>query len=153
MKKNIKSKSQSSQTASPASSSETQKLSPLEQNNLKHQSQPLLNAPKLKLARSLSLPLFSIGHTPLITAKILAPIFTGDMSLGDFGEAESKPELCHIINYETSQEGFLICNAVIKSTLEKVDGGYVGKYFQFRDGGKREGKRYRTVEISLMEEE
>lgn len=99
------------------------------------------------------MPLFSVAHSLLITARIEALMFEGDMSLGDFGDAESKPTLVHITNMDDGVQGFLICNAVIKSTLEKLEGGYVGKYFQFRDGGKAEGKRYRTVDIALMEVE
>lgn len=75
------------------------------------------------------------------------------MDLGDKAY-DSKPTLCPIINYdEDGKEGLLICNAVIKSTLEKVDGGYIGKYFSFRDGGPKEGKKYRTVDIALLEAE
>lgn len=75
------------------------------------------------------------------------------MDLGDKAY-DSKPTLCPIINYdEDGKEGLLICNAVIKSTLEKVDGGYIGKYFQLKDGGQKEGKKYRIVEIYEMEVE
>jgi len=153
MKKKSPLQSQVSQTDKQMSESPKQELTPFQQSQLRVQNIANLARPKLKLARKLSLPLFSIGHTPLITAQILGDMFMGDMSLGDFGEAESKPYLCHIMNLEDMQEGFLICNAVIKSTLEKLEGGYVGRYFQFRDLGKADGKRYRTVDIALMEVE
>lgn len=149
-----------SKSQSPASKTELQpstysELTPLEQkfHQLPHQQDGAAVLTKLKPSRKLSLPLFSIGHSLILTVKIIASMFEGDMSLGDFGDVESKPTLCHVLNCDTGQEGFLICNAVIKSTLEKLEGGYVGRYFQFRDGGKAEGKRYRTVDITLMEEE
>lgn len=75
------------------------------------------------------------------------------MDLGDKAY-DSKPTLCLITNYDDdSKQGFLICNAVMKSTLEKVEDGYLGKYFSFRDGGPKEGKKYRTVDIALLEVE
>lgn len=80
-------------------------------------------------------------------------MFEGDMSLGD-SAYDSKPTLMPIINFdEDGKDGWLICNAVIKSTLEKVDGGYIGKYFSFRDNGQKEGKKYRTVDITELEVE
>lgn len=153
MKKTSKQQQSSTTNSDKLSTVENPNPSPLQQNNLKHIQQSTFVRPKLKQSRNLSLPLFSIAHSGIITCRVIGPMFEGDMDLGD-RSYDSKPTLCPIINFdEDGKEGWLICNAVIKSTLEKIDGGYIDKIFQFRDGGPKEGKKYRTVDISLMEEE
>lgn len=151
MPKNLKSQSPASKLASQTQTSN--EFTPLQQKlrQQNHIPSSTYVAPALRVAKKLSLPLYSVAHMHTLTARSIEPMFEGDMSLGDFGDADSRPTLMRVLNCDDGNEGFLICNAVIKSTLEKIEGGYVGKYFQFRDGGKAEGKRYRTVDIALME--
>lgn len=75
------------------------------------------------------------------------------MEIGGNGEKAGKPTLAKVLNLDTNETGLLIANSIIVSTLEQVEGGYVGKCFRIQDAGTREGKRYRDVLIDLLEED
>lgn len=111
------------------------------------------NNRKFRVKETLTIPLLSVAHKGIITAQILGQMYIGDMEIGQFGENAGKPTLCKVLDLDDEKQGLLICNEIIKSSLERVDGGYIDKVFQFRAGEIREGKRYRDIEVLLMEEE
>ncbi|MDR5730671.1 MAG: hypothetical protein RB191_24945 [Terriglobia bacterium] len=140
-------KDQSKSISTPQNAASlAQTLTPLMANNAKH-------AVKLRVARKLNTRLISLAHVKLLTCQVLGEMYEADMQLGNFGDAEGKPTVCRVADLDAGDEGLLICNEIIKSSLLKVEGGYVGQYFQLRAGDIREGKRYRDIDISLMEAE
>jgi hypothetical protein len=84
---------------------------------------------------------------------VLEGFYIGDITTGMGKEADNKPTLVKVLNLDTNEIGLLIANSIIKSTFEAVEGGYVGKVFQLRAGDIRDGKKYRDIDIVLMEEE
>lgn len=108
---------------------------------------------KFKAPKRLTLPLFSIAHTKILMLEFLSEFYEGDMEIGATGDKASKPTLAKVLNLDTNEQGLLIANSIIVSTLEQVAGGYLNKCFRIQDAGTREGKRYRDILIDLMEEE
>lgn len=108
---------------------------------------------KFKAAQRLTIPLFSLSHTPLMLVEVKAEMYEADMSIGEVSEKAGKPTVCLVLNLDTEMEGLLICNEIVKSTFMRVPDGYVGKVFRLEAGQIRDGKKYRDIDIVLMEEE
>lgn len=127
------------------------KSTPLDQNN--QQAQQSKAKRKFRAKQRLTLPLLSIAHTPIMMVQVIEAMYLADITVGVGKEAEQKPTVCKVLSLDTETEGLLICNKIIQSALEKVEGGYVGKVFSLRGQDIRDGKRYRDVDIVLMEED
>lgn len=108
---------------------------------------------KLKPKQRLTIPLLSMAHLKILTCEVLGEMYTADIVLGIGKEAEGKPTVVKVFDLDTESEGLLICNEIIKSAFIKATDGYVGKFFQLRSGEIRDGKRYRDIDIVLMEED
>lgn len=93
-----------------------------------------------------------MAHKGLLACLVKGEMYQAEMSLGNFGESESMPTVVLITDLDTYEDGLLICNEIIKSSFVKVAGGYVGRAFLLKAGEIRPDKRYRDIEVSLMEE-
>lgn len=150
----------SSKSSSPQSTTEAQK-SPLDQKltdlTLKQSSKTIstrnTNARKFKASQRLTIPLISVAHTPLLMVEILGEMYEADMDLGSSAEKAGKPTLCRVFNLDTESDGLLICNEIIRSSFLKVEPTYVRRVFQIKAGDIRPDKRYRDIDVTLMEEE
>lgn len=69
---------------------------------------------------------------------------------GADGQAMKPADVAQVVNLETGEVQTLICNAVLKSELEKnyPKAGYVGKQFRIVQHAKTGGKRYNPYSIS-----
>lgn len=110
-----------------------------------------LRLPKLKAAKALTVPLLSIAHSLILTVQATGEIFKSDIEIKAINSKDPFPLVLPCINLETQENSLLISNAIIVSTLNKVEGGYIGKYFRFEAGNIRDGKTYRDCKITLME--
>jgi hypothetical protein len=109
--------------------------------------------PKLKVAKVLTLPLLSIAHSLILTVQITGELFKSDIEIKAINSKDPYPTVAPCINMDNGEKSLLIANAIIVSTLGKIEGGYVGKYFRLEAGNIREGKTYRDVRMTLMEED
>lgn len=108
---------------------------------------------KFRPVKRLTLPLFSMAHLKILTCEVLEGFYEAEISTGLGKEATAKPYVCKVCNLDTDEQGLLIANAIIRSAFEGVEGGYVGKVFQLRSGEIRDGKKYRDIDIVLMQED
>lgn len=123
---------------------------PLQQSN---QQQAEKSKRSFRPAKKLTIPLFSLSHTPIMLIEVLGEMYEAEMSIGEASDKAGKPTVCLVLNLDTDSEGLLICNEIVKSSFIKVEGGYVNKVFRLEAGSIREGKRYRDIDITLMEED
>lgn len=106
-----------------------------------------------KSVRKITLPLLKKEDGVAIFVAIMGPIFKGKEVKGTGDAAKMAPaDLANILNLETGEEMQMICNAVLKSTLEEEypGEGYVGKQFRILQS-KVEGKRYKNYTVEEIE--
>ena len=105
-----------------------------------------------KVGASINPGLISLKHTPTVDLKFTGPIetlhapklFDTDDGLG---------EVYPVLNLDTGEVAHLMAYAVIKSSLEKLEGGYVGKSFRIESAVMADGDKYRRIKIFPILEE
>ena len=105
-----------------------------------------------KVLKVITLPILKKVDGVAVYVKILGEIFTGKEMKGKDSGDMAAAELVNVIDLETGEPMQMICNAVLKSTLEEnyPDGGYVGLGFSIEQM-KVEGKRYKNYRINQIE--
>lgn len=106
------------------------------------------------ILKAVTLPLFKqVDDVPMFLA-LSGAIYTGKDVKQAAGTVKMEPaELVKCVNLETGEEGELIVNAVLKSTLEESypSEAYVNKAFQITRKAKTNGKRYHTYSVFEIE--
>jgi hypothetical protein len=102
---------------------------------------------KYEEEKVITLPLFKQQDDVPMFVRIMAPCYVGKEIKGS-GEAMEPADLFRVCNLETGEEGEIIANAVLKSSLEEhfPDASYVGLDFKIVRS-KVEGKRYKAYKI------
>lgn len=88
-----------------------------------------------------------------IAVKIISPIRKGEIFKQE-GRDDMKPaDICFVVNLQTGEEQTLVCNAALKSALERTyeDDGYNGRYFAIISQ-KRPHKETRTIREYFIKE-
>jgi len=96
--------------------------------------------------RQITLPLISMAHREVLYCEVTGEMMDAPMS-GLARNKEKTVPVVPVVDLETGEEALLICSAIIKGAFEKVQGGYVGKRFEIREGTPIPGKRYRALDI------
>lgn len=109
-----------------------------------------------KVVKTLTRPTFkSVVDVPLYL-KITEASFIGKERVGRDGKKSDKepPTVYNVVNLESGEEGQLIGNTVIKSTLEEEypNNAYVGKCFAITKQKRKEGKQYDPFSIVEIED-
>ena len=108
---------------------------------------------KYKSVKKVTLPILKKADGIAVFVEFTGPIFTGKELKGNGKDDQMEPaELANILNLETGEEMQIICNTVLKGTLEEEypDQGYVGRKFRILQA-KVEGKRYKNYTIEEIE--
>jgi hypothetical protein len=112
---------------------------------------------KLREKQQLTLPVFSLAHTPIMTVRVLDEIHEADFVLEIPGKPDSKPLVVTVMNLDTDEKGILVVNAIMKSAFEKCVAtdpqkhALTGRYFSLSARGKREDKKYLDINVVEME--
>jgi len=108
---------------------------------------------KLKVKKHLTIPLISMAHTPLLVARMLGEPYT-DTHIITLGKDQDKPPLVILVyNFDNDREEILVINSLIASAFQRAEPPLKGRIFRFESRGIRDGKNYRDIDVSEMEEE
>ena len=137
--------------------SNTTKRTPLEQKESQLQNQPQFkpvngNASKAyKQVKKLTRDIASIAYLGEAYILCESEMYTIDMD-DPAGTGEKRPVL--VIDCHDDDRGIdytLVCNSVIASSFNQLKEPLTGKLFHLRNCEIAPGKRYRKVEVSLVE--
>jgi hypothetical protein len=106
----------------------------------------------LKLKQRLTIPLISMAHLPTLTCRILSEPYVDDKIAVLGKDATSKPTVVRVHNLDTDSEALLVVNTLIASAFERAVPPLTGRIFQLKSAGIRDGKQYRDIDVSEMEE-
>ena len=101
----------------------------------------------------LTLPVFSLAHTPIMVIKILSEPHEADFIIEVAGKKDSKPTVIECLNLDTDERGLLIVNAIMASAFLKAQPPLTGRYFKLTSRNIREGKKYRDIDVVELEPE
>jgi len=104
------------------------------------------------VVKQVTLPILKKVDDVTAYVAITGKIFTGKQVSGKDAEKMEPAQLANVVNLETGEECQIICNSVLKSTLEEnyENASYVGKAFAITQY-KVAGKRYKNYKISEIE--
>ena len=104
----------------------------------------------VKVVRRVTIPLLQFPEGQTITAKIVAPIYTGKEIPGH--QIKKAAELVQI-DSRSGVRRLIIVNEVLKKELNEAypDDGYVGKWFMITKIAPKDGKRYPTFDVQEVE--
>jgi hypothetical protein len=103
---------------------------------------------KFTVKKTLTKNLFSIAHSKQLIIKCTSEIYEQKLpAAGRVKQEETDTKLIDIVNLETGDEGALICNTLIVKAFENAGGTLTGRVFGIREGGIKEGKKYRSVDM------
>lgn len=103
---------------------------------------------KMKVIGTLTKSLFSIAHSKNLMVKVVSETYTQKLpNAGRAKAEETDTTMIDVINLETGEEGALICNALIVKAFETAKPPLIGRMFAIREGGIREGKKYRSIDM------
>lgn len=125
------------------------KVEPLSQEDMTklHESNP----PKYKRKLKLNLPLYSMAHMDVLMVRADSEPYEADFSVAIPGKPDSKPTVMRVTNLDDGEQGLLILNSIMLSSLARANGTLSGRYFRFVSGGVPEGKQYRRIECEELE--
>lgn len=138
------SKDNAERAAQPLQAVPAPNQTPLEQKILRIKAGQKLKATELK---RLTMPLFSMSHTPMMVCLMLGEIKEAEFIIDIPGKPDSKPQVIHCLNADDGIEGLLIVNAIMASALKRDGKPLTGRAFKFVAHDIREGKKYRDVEV------
>lgn len=106
------------------------------------------DAPQFEVVRKVTLPVLKKEDGKEIYVQFTSPIYRGKELKGKNSDKMEPADLAQIIDLTTGEEMTLICNAVLKGTLEEEypNEEYVGKQFAILQS-KVPGKRYKNYTI------
>lgn len=102
---------------------------------------------RFSVSRRLTRPMISIGRKGMLAVAIMSEMYERDIPVAGKTELGQKTTLVEVTDLETGEESTLICNALIKSALERAVAPIAGRFFAMRAGEIRDGKRYRDVDV------
>jgi hypothetical protein len=103
---------------------------------------------RFSVKKTLTKNLFSIAHSRQLIIKCTSEIYEQKLPVsGRAKQEDTDTKLVDIVNMETGDEGALICNALIVKAFETAGGSLTGRVFGIREGGIKEGKKYRSVDM------
>lgn len=111
-------------------------------------------APKpeqLKQKRRYTLDVASIARLKEVLCMLNSEIYTIEMPPMAKDAPPSQAHAVDIVDLLRSQEYVLILNSVMLSALDRAGKPLTGRYFAFRGGEIKAGKRYRQVDVIELE--
>ncbi len=96
--------------------------------------------------RRLTLPLFSLAHTPALNIEVTGQFRRASMpglSKNDDGMVTLLP----CIDLDTGEEGLLLSYTVVESAITRSADDYVGRSYSIVRGAIAPGKAYYAVEV------
>lgn len=112
-----------------------------------------------KRTKRVTLPIIKLTPNEPRYLQIIGAIFVGKEIAGQKGDKDGKKRepasLANVVDLETGEEGQIVLNKVLKSTLteEYPEDGYVGKQFEIVKLAKKDGKDYHPFSITEIEVE
>ena len=103
-----------------------------------------------KRAARLTMPIFSCAHDKHMMIHVVGEICQTTMP-GLSSDSDKPVEVMRVVNMETGEEGNLLVLAILKSSLEREEDGYVGKDYEVVTGDTVVGKKYRAIDIYRLE--
>lgn len=110
---------------------------------------PVFDPANVEVVNLVTIPLLKKQDDKPIYVIFEGPIYKGKEMQAAEGKKQMEPaHLARIINMETGEQMEIICNEVMKGSLNDTypDNGYVGKAFMITQM-KVEGKRYKNYSI------
>jgi hypothetical protein len=105
----------------------------------------------LKAVRKLTMDATSLTRLVQIICQALSELYIVPMpSMASAGEM-TPTTVIDILDVNTGENYMLICNALVKSALERAGEPLRGRYFSMRVGDIVAGKRYRKCEVIELE--
>jgi len=109
-----------------------------------------------KTKRVLTLPTFKLVVDAALYVRIDTAMAVGTVRVGRDGKKPDKepPTVMTVTNLESGEQGQLIANTVVKTTLDEEypSGAYVGKCFSITKQKRKEGKSYDPFSIVEIED-
>lgn len=112
------------------------------------------NTPHFRKTKLVTVPVMKIDFETAYYVRFESPFYVGKEIKEKSGKVAKKPAtLANVTNMETGELGIIVCNEVLKSTIEEgyPDEDYVGKIFEVIKHQKKEGKEYCTFSIAECE--
>lgn len=110
-----------------------------------------------KVKKRLTRPVISIARYPELVVQVQGELKEIEMPVGGKKVEGQMTTVVDVLEIQTGTEVMLICNALIKSALERAAGDkkedgtptypLVGRFFAMRAGDIQDGKRYRLVDV------
>lgn len=129
---------------------QTPKVAPLSPTDLEKLQEK--KRPKYKPVKQLTIPLWSMSHTPTLLIRAEGEPHEADFTLAIPGKPDSKPLVLGCRNLDTDETGLLVLNTLMSSALTRAGGLLSGRIFEFKANGKKEGKDYLDVRVTEMGE-
>ena len=79
--------------------------------------------------------------------------YEADFSVAIPGKPDSKPTVMRVTNLDDGEQGLLILNTLMLSSLGRANGPLTGRFFRFVSAGIPDGKQYRRIECEEIAEE
>lgn len=97
----------------------------------------------------LNASILSLKHKPELDIHVTGP-FEMMHAPKLFDTDDGMGEVLPVIDLATGEIATLMAYAVVKSTLEKVEGGYVGKDFRIISTPMADGDKYRRLKVYAL---
>mgnify|MGYP000255302535 CR=1 FL=1 len=101
---------------------------------------------KPKQYHRLTLPLFSLAHTPEMEIEVRGKFRRASMP-GLAKNDDGMVTLLPCIDLSSGEEGLLLAYTVVQSAIERSTDDYVGHQYKIVRGDKKPGKAYYDVEV------
>ena len=111
-------------------------------------------APQFRKTKLVTVPVMKIDFDKPYYVRLDSPFYLGKEIKEKSGKPSKKPAtLVNVTNMETGDLGIIVCNEVLKSTIEEgyPENSYQGKIFEIIKHPKKEGKEYCTFSIAECE--
>lgn len=105
---------------------------------------------KYRRKARLTLPIFSLVHTPVLQIEVTGAMH-GEVMPGLTGSEDREVIVMPVLKLDTGEEGMLIVPAMVQSALKKTGVDYVGKKYELVAGEKSPDKNYRPVDVYELE--
>lgn len=109
------------------------------------------SASEFRLKKKLTVSIVSIARQKELVMEARSEIREQPMPVAGLDNEHSSAYVIDGLNLMTGEEILLILNAVMLSALKRAGGELTGRYFSFRAGEIKDGKRYRLVDVIELE--
>lgn len=115
--------------------------------------QAVPNIPQFRKTKLVTVPVMKIVFETPYYVRLDSLFYLGK-EIKESGKVSKKPAtLVNVTNMETGELGIIVCNEVLKSTIDDgyPDNSYQGKIFEIIKHQQKEGKDYCTFSIAECE--